>query len=101
MHRLCCMRQLVRQPLLTPLTIASCPVLLGRELPLDLQKKVGPLPDGFLHYFTSRWVALIAMCTWRGIECNSGNVLTPLLRPLQVPRPAAGVLLLCSEVVCA
>ncbi len=32
----------------------SYPVL-GRELPLDLQKKVGPLPDGFLQYFTSRW----------------------------------------------
>ena len=26
-----------------------------RELPLDLQKKVGPLPDGFLTYFAARW----------------------------------------------
>ena len=35
-----------------PVSLCTC----GRELPLDLQKKVGPLPDGFLHYFTSRCV---------------------------------------------
>lgn len=32
------------------------------ELPLELQRRVGPLPDGFLAYFASRYPGLLMTC---------------------------------------
>lgn len=36
--------------------VAASSPLACRELPMELQKKVGPLPDGFLAYFATRHV---------------------------------------------
>ena len=33
-----------------------------RELPVELQKKIGPLPDGFLAYFAGRYPGLLMTC---------------------------------------
>ncbi|KAI3434469.1 hypothetical protein D9Q98_002546 [Chlorella vulgaris] len=53
-----------------------------RELPIELQKKVGPLPSGFLAYFTSRCPGLLLTCYYFALKwCSHEPVLQPYFPP--------------------
>ncbi|KAL4433623.1 hypothetical protein ABPG75_000064 [Micractinium tetrahymenae] len=53
-----------------------------RELPLELQKKVGPLPDGFLAYFAGRYPGLLMTCYYFALKwCAQEPVFQPYFPP--------------------
>lgn len=66
-----------------------------RELPLELQKKVGPLPNGFLTYFAGRYPGLLMTCYYFTLKwCSSDPVFQPYFsessaRLLELMAPAA------------
>ena len=66
---------------------ASC-----RELPPDLQKKLGPLPGGFLRYFAGRYPGLLMTCYYFALRwCAHEHVFQArvTLRQPARHRPAA------------
>lgn len=48
-----------------------------RELPTELQQRIGPIPDGFLNYFASRFPRLIVNCFYFALRwCQEEPVFT-------------------------
>lgn len=44
-----------------------------RELPLEVQKKLGSLPEGFLHYFENRYPNLVTTCFFFALKWYPGD----------------------------
>ncbi|KFM23556.1 Serine/threonine-protein kinase/endoribonuclease IRE1 [Auxenochlorella protothecoides] len=53
-----------------------------RELPLDLQERLGPLPHGFLAYFEERFPSLLLACYYFAVRhCSDEPVFAKYLTP--------------------
>lgn len=73
-----------------------------RELPADLQKKIGPLPGGFLGYFAGRLVrqpGTRRLCPYVLPACPRNMAKWSTWHLMQVPRLADDLLLLHAQVV--